>query len=144
MKRRTFIKSVAAVAATTPFVSLVHGCGSSAPSLHIPAVNSKVTVSKLDLPDLATPNSYVKLYVNDHANPIILFQREGKGMAAVLSTCAHSGCEVRKTRAKFECPCHGSEYDVNGNVLKGPAAEALENYRVVEFADRIEIHLEQL
>jgi hypothetical protein len=33
---------------------------------------------------------------------------------------------------------------VNGNVLKGPAAEALENYRVVEFADRIEIHLEQL
>jgi Rieske Fe-S protein len=135
------MKTAAAVVAAAPFASAVHGCGSSAPSLHIPAVNARVIVPMNQLPDLATPNSYVKLYVNDYANPIILFQREGKGIAAVLSTCAHSGCEVRKARAKFECPCHGSEYDLHGNVLKGPASEALDNFHVAEFADRIEIHL---
>jgi Rieske Fe-S protein len=143
MKRRAFLKSATATIVVAPFASAVPGCAAGTPMLHVPAVNAKVIVPTKQLPNLAEPNSYVKIYVDDYAKPIILFQREGNALAAVLSTCAHSGCEVKKAPTKFECPCHGSEYDLYGNVLKGPAPEGLDSFHVAEFADRIEIHLER-
>jgi len=46
----------------------------------------------------------------------------------VLSThCTHLGCKIDKTEnGKLVCPCHGSEYDLEGKVLKGPAYKNLE------------------
>lgn len=144
MTRREFLTSSSEAIVTAAFVSQLPGCVSTAPTLHIPAINAKVTIPRSELLILAEPESYLKLYVDDYANPIIVFRRGGKGVAAVLSTCAHSGCEVKKVRAKFECPCHGSEYDLYGNVVKGPAVEGLDSFHASEFADRIEINLERL
>uniref|UniRef100_UPI00321743E4 QcrA and Rieske domain-containing protein n=1 Tax=uncultured Draconibacterium sp. TaxID=1573823 RepID=UPI00321743E4 len=46
----------------------------------------------------------------------------------VLSArCTHLGCTINSaTNGKLVCPCHGSEYDFNGKVLKGPAYKNLE------------------
>ena len=42
--------------------------------------------------------------------------------------CTHLGCMINKTeKGKLVCPCHGSEYDLDGNVVKGPAWKSLEN-----------------
>ena len=36
--------------------------------------------------------------------------------------CTHLGCKIDKMEGdKFVCPCHGSEYSMDGKVLKGPA-----------------------
>jgi Rieske Fe-S protein len=142
MDRATFLKSLTAISATAtviPVSLLVAGCAASVPSLHVQLVNKKAIVPRAQLPDLSQPNSYAKVYVDQYANPIILFAEMSGKFRAVLSTCAHSGCEVNKLRTKFECPCHGSEYDLQGNVLKGPAPESLETFQVQEFTDRIEI-----
>ena len=41
--------------------------------------------------------------------------------------CTHLGCTINNTEnGKLVCPCHGSEYDLNGKVLKGPAYKNLE------------------
>lgn len=40
------------------------------------------------------------------------------GLSAV---CPHLGCTVRETGNGFKCPCHGSEFDPDGILLKGPA-----------------------
>ena len=39
------------------------------------------------------------------------------------SACTHSGCPISYLQVsnKFNCSCHGSQFDVNGNVLMGPA-----------------------
>lgn len=36
--------------------------------------------------------------------------------------CAHMGCVLKYNKIEhvWECPCHGSRYDENGNVLDGP------------------------
>lgn len=43
------------------------------------------------------------------------------------SRCTHLGCTIINTEnGKLVCPCHGSEYDLNGKVLRGPAYRNLE------------------
>jgi glycine/D-amino acid oxidase-like deaminating enzyme/nitrite reductase/ring-hydroxylating ferredoxin subunit len=57
--------------------------------------------------------------------------RDGDGaLHAVSPTCTHLGCEVRFNQAErsWDCPCHGSRYDVDGSVLEGPAVHPLRRH----------------
>jgi Rieske Fe-S protein len=42
--------------------------------------------------------------------------------------CTHLGCLLRFNAAEtsWDCPCHGSRFDVDGRVLEGPAVDPLE------------------
>ena len=44
------------------------------------------------------------------------------------AVCPHMGCVVSFDAAEktWDCPCHGSRFDVDGEVLNGPAVDALE------------------
>lgn len=46
---------------------------------------------------------------------------------AVEATCTHLGCIVGFNDAErtWECPCHGSRFDIDGAVLQGPALRSL-------------------
>jgi len=35
--------------------------------------------------------------------------------------CPHAGCIVQEKDQKWICGCHGSEFDLEGRLLKGPA-----------------------
>ena len=56
--------------------------------------------------------------------PAILIHTES-GFTALSLTCTHLGCTVESTTAGFSCPCHASTYDLQGNVLNGPAEKRL-------------------
>ncbi|MFD2613382.1 FAD-dependent oxidoreductase [Paenibacillus gansuensis] len=45
----------------------------------------------------------------------------------VDTTCTHMGCEVEWNGAErtWDCPCHGSRYNYEGDVIEGPAKKAL-------------------
>jgi glycine/D-amino acid oxidase-like deaminating enzyme/nitrite reductase/ring-hydroxylating ferredoxin subunit len=54
--------------------------------------------------------------------------RDGDGVIhAVSPTCTHLGCEVRFNPAErsWDCPCHGSRFGLDGEVLEGPASKPL-------------------
>jgi nitrite reductase/ring-hydroxylating ferredoxin subunit len=52
-----------------------------------------------------------------------------EGFAAVSAVCTHLGCTVRLVDGEgFVCPCHGSRYDLHGQVLEGPAPRPLAWY----------------
>ncbi|MEP7151811.1 MAG: ubiquinol-cytochrome c reductase iron-sulfur subunit [Nitrospira sp.] len=50
------------------------------------------------------------------------------GVKVFSPICTHLGCGYRwdDTEKKFLCPCHGSSYDMNGQVLGGPAPRPLD------------------
>jgi len=43
------------------------------------------------------------------------------------AVCTHLGCTVPWVQSanKYACPCHGSQYDMNGKVIRGPAPLSL-------------------
>lgn len=62
----------------------------------------------------------------------ILVIRDGPGRFHALSMqCTHEGCPVRPPVAGvITCPCHGSQYDLEGHVRRGPAQLPLARYAV--------------
>ena len=44
----------------------------------------------------------------------------------VTSTCTHQACTVSNVSGgTYTCPCHGSQFDPSGRVVRGPAAAPL-------------------
>jgi cytochrome b6-f complex iron-sulfur subunit len=54
------------------------------------------------------------------------------GFLALSRTCTHLGCSVPwvEKEMKFACPCHGSAFDITGNVIAAPAPRALDIYPI--------------
>jgi cytochrome b6-f complex iron-sulfur subunit len=61
---------------------------------------------------------------------------------ALLTRCMHRGCQVDPSADGFVCPCHGSEYNTDGSVRKGPTELPLVEYRVTVEATRLVVHLD--
>ncbi len=66
--------------------------------------------------------------------PAVLI-RQQTGFSALSLICTHLGCTVEVKTNEFICPCHGSRYDGNGGILRGPATKPLPVLRVEVRAD---------
>lgn len=58
---------------------------------------------------------------------LAVYRDEGGSLVALSPKCTHMGCTVDWNDADrtWDCPCHGSRYGVEGQVLRGPAAKPL-------------------
>jgi glycine/D-amino acid oxidase-like deaminating enzyme/nitrite reductase/ring-hydroxylating ferredoxin subunit len=59
---------------------------------------------------------------------VAAYRDESDVVHAVSPTCAHLGCIVSWNSAErtWDCPCHGSRYDYDGQVIQGPTVNNLE------------------
>jgi glycine/D-amino acid oxidase-like deaminating enzyme/nitrite reductase/ring-hydroxylating ferredoxin subunit len=76
----------------------------------------------------------------DHLNPgegrivrmghekVAAYRDEDGEVVAVSPTCTHLFCQLSWNRAErsWDCPCHGSRFAPDGEVLQGPAVHALD------------------
>ncbi|GAA4889462.1 FAD-dependent oxidoreductase [Streptomyces coeruleoprunus] len=61
--------------------------------------------------------------------------RDASGaLHAVSARCTHLGCVVHfnDEECRWECPCHGSRFAVDGKVVQGPAVHPLEQAEITE------------
>jgi len=67
-------------------------------------------------------------------------------VVAYSPQCTHLGCAYHweDQTHTFVCPCHSSEFSVNGDVLSGPAPRPLDRYQVKIEARRIKIGMSDL
>jgi len=71
----------------------------------------------------------------DYTDGTVRFDRERKayvvggavGIYAMSAVCTHLGCITRYVtdEGSIACPCHGSRFDLEGNVTHGPAPRPL-------------------
>lgn len=54
----------------------------------------------------------------------------GTRLFALSQKCPHLGCRVPfcESSGRFECPCHGSKYDIGGEWIEGPAPRGMDRY----------------
>jgi cytochrome b6-f complex iron-sulfur subunit len=55
-----------------------------------------------------------------------------RGFYAISAVCSHFGCVTRHAPGddRITCPCHGSTFDLAGNVTKGPAPSGLVHFQL--------------
>ena len=60
------------------------------------------------------------------------YRNEEGRLYLVNTTCTHLGCEVKWNNAEktWDCPCHGSRFSPNGDVIEGPAFKPLERIEI--------------
>ncbi|MGH4011893.1 MAG: FAD-dependent oxidoreductase [Pseudonocardiaceae bacterium] len=65
--------------------------------------------------------------VRDGLGKVGAFREPDTTLHAVSLRCTHLGCLLRFNGAErsWDCPCHGSRFDVDGSVLEGPAVRPL-------------------
>jgi glycine/D-amino acid oxidase-like deaminating enzyme len=66
--------------------------------------------------------------LREGSHKIAVYRDHDGWLHAVSAKCTHLGCVVSWNSAEnsWDCPCHGSRFDLNGEVLHGPAMHALE------------------
>lgn len=83
----------------------------------------EITVKLSENASLSKAGGTVK--VNDE---IMLIRKSDTEFIAIKTICTHKGCDVELEGDKFICPCHGSEFSLDGKVQTGPAKTDLKTY----------------
>lgn len=65
------------------------------------------------------------------ANTLVV-NADGETIRSFTSVCTHTGCSTNWafSNSLFECTCHGSRYNISGEVTRGPANRDLEEFSV--------------
>lgn len=55
-----------------------------------------------------------------------------QGVLAIYKVCTHLGCLYKwsDVNFRFECPCHGSKFELDGTYIEGPAPRSLDRFVV--------------
>lgn len=71
--------------------------------------------------------------VNDE---LMLIRKSETEFLAIKTICTHKGCDVELEGDKFVCPCHGSEFTLDGKVTQGPAKSDLKTFETLFDSDK--------
>lgn len=142
MKRKDFIKTCGCALVTAPlWGSLLQSCT----SYHYAAYSRKDNKLAIPLSEFGTKNNknrdFVLLDFKDSSYPICIFKTGENQYTASLMQCTHKGCELNVEGDLFSCPCHGSEFTKTGEVIEGPAIEALKTFKTTLDNTHIYVHL---
>jgi Rieske Fe-S protein len=72
--------------------------------------------------------------IQHDGHKLAVYKDETEGLKVCSAVCTHFGCIVRwnNDERSWDCPCHGSRFDTDGEVLEGPALHALAKAEMVD------------
>jgi cytochrome b6-f complex iron-sulfur subunit len=137
--RRAFIgaaaRTVAAGAVAGAAAPLLASCRASAgrpTSAPQPAVaaNAAGHSATVDVRPLTADGAWlVTPWPGPDGAPVLIVRQSRTTYLALSMQCTHLGCPVNvPVQGVLTCPCHGSQYDLGGEVRRGPAQYPLGRY----------------
>jgi cytochrome b6-f complex iron-sulfur subunit len=119
--------------------SVLQGCGGgsspSAPSgiAALPVINAPVSNGEVVLTiDSSSPLAAVgsAALVQSSSGNLLVAHTAQDAFVALTSICTHQNCTITGfANQLYVCPCHGSEYSMSGQVVRGPAPSALRQFQ---------------
>jgi cytochrome b6-f complex iron-sulfur subunit len=127
-------------------VSACGGCSQSGfrkPDLITAQADGKIRLSEADSSTLLKSKVGFLVQLKDSGEKIMVVHIGNGSLFAVSAVCTHMGCVVNYDQkfGHFLCPCHGSEYGLDGQNTKGPATRPLKSYTVRTENNRVVIVL---
>jgi len=107
----------------------------------VPVNDGRVRLALTSYPELAKPDGAIRILPAANTDPIYVLATGTGEFRALSPICTHRGCTVDVQGARLVCPCHGSTYDREGTVLRGPAERALTRYNVSREGDVLVIEV---
>jgi len=94
-------------------------------------LGSVVDVGKLTDFPAVTPQKGSPVHATKIKSWIVNLQDFDKSIQALYHTCPHLGCTVPycDQSGRFECPCHGSTYNLHGEWVQGPAPRGMDRFK---------------
>ncbi len=76
----------------------------------------------------------LKVTVDGIDRPVLVARISDSEVKAISIACSHYGSDLAYDEAmgQFQCTDHGSQFDYNGDVVRGPAEDKLTTYQVLE------------
>ena len=142
ISRRDFIiKSALGIAAGSAILSSLDINKLAAKSVYAKVYNAgeDKVISIAENKDLATVGGSVRV-----TDEVLLIRTSQTQFTAVKTICTHKGCDVDLSGDKFVCPCHGSEFTLDGKVTTGPAKTNLKTYDTVYDSDKGTVTIKDL
>jgi glycine/D-amino acid oxidase-like deaminating enzyme/nitrite reductase/ring-hydroxylating ferredoxin subunit len=70
--------------------------------------------------------------IESQGQKLAVYRDHDGALHALSAVCTHKGCQVawNAVERSWDCPCHGSRFDVKGHVLDGPATKPLEKRKL--------------
>ena len=134
--RRRFLGQLAAGAGLV--AGALSGCAAMA-THHARLIGGRIPLELGELTEALGLENAVLVSAPGLPEPILLIRMENGSFQAVGAKCTHLGCQVQPARHFLTCPCHGSTFNLDGEVVRGPAQKALPRYRVEVKNGSIEI-----
>jgi Rieske Fe-S protein len=120
--RRTFLKGAAASCG----VGLLAACGGGEDTAAAGGGDADAPLLKLD----EVPVGGAKAVTAGNGDKVIVTRPTEDEAVAFSAVCTHQGCTVAPDDEQLTCPCHGSQFALDGTVKEGPADKPLESYAV--------------
>ena len=130
MKRRDFL-SRAAAAGGAVAAAAATGCAAVVGTPPGPGSASRASgdapvyeESLANAPELRQVGGVKR--VKHKGKDFFIVRKSRAEVVALDNTCSHKSCRTKfnAEEASFECPCHASTFDLNGNALSGPAVNS--------------------
>lgn len=133
--RRRFLSTCACLAG-----AVISGCASMA-TRPVATTGGVVRLDLGEYPELAKSGGSAKILPDGFQDPIYVLALDDGHFTALSPICTHRGCTVDIEGARLVCPCHGSTYDREGTVLRGPAEDPLRRFPVERVQDALVIRV---
>jgi nitrite reductase/ring-hydroxylating ferredoxin subunit len=83
--------------------------------------------------ELGTPSNYAPGTATYISAARLFVANTGSYLYSMSQKCPHLGCRVPfcESSGQFECPCHGSKYNIGGEWIEGPAPRGMDRYALI-------------
>ena len=136
--RRQFVVNSCQTLSLLTVAGLLDACGGDSPTspspsvpalprINAPVVNNAISLNVDSGSPLANVGSAA--LVDTSSGSFLVAHTAVDTFVALTAVCTHEACTVTGYENQtYTCPCHGSQYNTGGSVIRGPASRPLRQF----------------